>query len=649
MKKTHKKSILCIVLLGLLFTTVDIHAIVEVRAFADSNLLKKEAASDVKLIFQKTSENPALAKIRVYRGASTSGTPLKKTEGFRLLKNAKEGDLFTYSIKANGCYQSITTEVITKQDLLAGEKTIEYTLESRVGTGYEASQVRSWSRAIEDRLFNVKNLKDIDRKILDTPAFSKSKGPHQFTTIPEGIAYLKKLCKTRKNSYLFFPLKDKDCPVVIFTQTRLTGIISLEKALQKLSANKKMKVMYQAQIHGNEPASGEGALTVCKRLSSDTKLVSAMDVVVIPYVNATGSKSFTRNDKYGTNLNRDSLRLKSQVTATLHKIYCQLMPEVFIDGHEFMKRKENGNSSCLSDLDDIRITCLENRNRGKDIFPLEKKIVQNTVNSLQTKRFRSFFYPPSWNSTTSCNYARLQNSLTFLVESYGIGIGKHHFERRVLSQYEAVTSILSQTAAQTDTIKRKVSSARKTLIASGKTYSTGDRFVLTHKALQSKGMKAVRPSFNFFGNIEGDRNQIDVSYNHAKILKSRSRPTAYLISKAAPGAKSAKNILKANGVRYFEIPPGSRVSVNQYSGTATKALIRKKKKITFTKGAYVFYMDQPAANIISASLEPDVGDTSREKGSFVQAGILKKKGKYYPIYRYTGKNPQNALKQKAKK
>lgn len=68
------------------------------------------------------------------------------------------------------------------------------------------------------------------------------------------------------------------------------------------------------------------------------------------------------------------------------------------------------------------------------------------------------------------------------------------------------------------------------------------------------------------------------------------------------------------------------------------------KKKTFQKGAYVFIMNQDEANIISASLEPDTTDTAGYSGSFVQAGILKKSGGGYPIYRYEKKTPVSLKK-----
>ena len=226
---------------------------------------------------------------------------------------------------------------------------------------------------------------------------------------------------------------------MIFTKEPLDDAETLDEALQRLAAGGRLKALYQAQLHGNEPAAGEGALAAVQKLaeiydggldsrSSARKkncgktagaeksscdmtecggiLTEAMDIVIIPFANENGSREFSRwetvcggencageiaasgsdngencvkeasaernraseigvsgSDGEKLDLNRDALLLRSEVTRAIHRIFCVLMPEIFIDAHEFSGRKrqvheENGHY-ILDSLDDIQITCVD--------------------------------------------------------------------------------------------------------------------------------------------------------------------------------------------------------------------------------------------------------------------------------------------------
>lgn len=615
--------------------------------------LKAASAGTVELNFEEArtgNYTAAPVSIKVYQGAF-SDIEAPKIYGNYCIENAEAGDVFTCRIYSEGYYTYIMADSLTEADIAAGRKTVTYTLDKRAGTGYEAKEIYRWNEGAEKMFFSADTLTGVDRNLLDTPSFSTAKAAHQFTSIEEGVSYLQGICENSSRAHLYFVDGNTSYPAVVLTETDLSGADTLTKAISRLSKDGKLKVMYQAQIHGNEPASGEGALAVCRGLSQNGQLLSSMDVVVIPYVNTRGSKNFTRTNGSGVNINRDALQLESAETKRLHKIYNKLMPEIFIDGHEFNMRRNLGKtvSACRIDgADDVRIACLENLNRDKKLFNIERTIVKNTVDRLPEKGFRTFYYPANWDSTTSCNYARMQNSLSILVETNGIGNGKLGMERRVLAQYESVMSVLEQAASKKKTIISSVKTARDNIKQRGKRYGEDKTFVLTHQASETDPMTAKRSVFDFSGNYLV-RNQLEASYNRSTAAKERSLPTAYIIPKSADGAYDARDILAANGARYFEIKKGARISVSQYTGSSKNAKKTKRKHVTFTKGAYVFYMDQTAANIIAATMEPDGGDSAEYDGSLVQSGTLRKKNGKYPIYRYTGRNPQKSLAEYKKK
>lgn len=601
---------------------------------------------DLNLIFSNWSG----IEISVHASPDGKGEAVEVVNGQATLENVQKGQVYSYVVNAPGYYSVTTAFAIDEQDILLGSKRLTAQRQRRAGRGYEAVKLQSWGEPVEKVLFDEDTLRGVDLSLLDTPAFKSTKAANAFTTVSEGIEYLRGIEGRSQNAYLYFLDDGQQWPVMFFTETDLSSADRLEEALSLLANDEKLKMLYQAQIHGNEPAAGEGALTVAKTLSADKEgYLNNVDVVMVPYVNRYGAEKFIRGgNSSGLNLNRDSLALRADSTKRLHWLFGQLMPEVFVDGHEFgavtssVAQSEEG--YYFKWQDDIQVTCVNILNRQSDIYSGEMQIVKDTLSALQSKGFRTFMYKPSSNNTTSCNYARLMNSYSFLLESNGIGLGKNHFERRVLSHHEGVMSILKQVSASSQTIRQKVKAAREELVRTGRTYSSSDKFVLKHGISQSGGISIPRPSFDFFGRVVGSPYKTDVCYNTDVALRSRTRPTAYIISKKAAGAKTVRNTLTANGVKYFELEENARVSVKQYGGTETKASLSEKKKVTFAKGAYVFFMDQKTANIIAASMEPDVNDTAGFNGTFVQSGVIRKVSGKYPIYRYEGKNPQENLK-----
>lgn len=660
-KKTHlrifRRKLLCFLLAALFISG---QGVVFTGDIVNAHVAASAPTSSVSFTFTalpSSAEGSRQVRIELWEGlkpgsgtggsneAFTSDTnQIPVIDGRAILSGAEEGDVFTYCVSAEGCYTVICSFALSKQDILLQEKQIKINLQKRAGNGYEASQVRIWSEEIEEKLFSTDTLNDVDTGILDTPAFDSGKAAHAFTTLAEGTAYLKQLCAGSSHAWLYYLDSGKTWPVVIFTKTDLRGITSLEKALSAISKNNRVKVLYQAQIHGNEPAAGEGALTVAKALAGQTdaaQCLDQLDVVMVPYANRYGAAHFVRTGTAGgVNLNRDALALRAAATKTLHKLFVDLMPEVFIDGHEFSFQNKietrDDSGVYLEWLDDIQLTCVNNLNREPGIFEHEEAMAAETRQALRSKGFRTYAYDASCNSTTGCNFARLYNSYAFLVETGGIGMGKAHFDRRVLSQYETVTSLLGQLSANRDSVRTNVAKARKALRRRGSKYAASDKFVLRHGSSGGVALTMERLSFDLLGEIWGDPQRTDTFFNADTALRQRSRPTAYLIDKGAPGAAKAKAVLTANGAKCYQLPKNTKVQVRQYSGDKTRAIVGKSKKKTFKKGAYVFAMDQNAANIISASLEPDTTDTAGYKGTFVQSGILKKSGGAYPIYRYEG-------------
>ncbi len=708
-----------------------------------------EAGSSGKALSESFGMKAALSEISAAKESFPQGTgaeeflaEAKASEVF--LTEAAAGSVYSYKLDSEGCYVYTGVVAFTAEDAANGVKIIPYRMEKRRESGFEAVFVSRWTEEVENGCFNLEHLKGFDKRVPDTPAFSKDKAAHQFTSAEEALAFLKKICASYSGVYLYELKGQGGCPAVIFTKEHLDDAGTLDEALKKLAADGRLKALYQAQLHGNEPAAGEGALAAVQKLaeiydgglysrSSARKkncgktagagksscdmtefggvLAEAMDILIIPFANENGSREFSRwetvcggencvkeasaernraseigvsgsdgekldlnrdalllrsevtraihcifcvlmpeifidahefsgrkrgSDGEKLDLNRDALLLRSEVTRAIHCIFCVLMPEIFIDAHEFSGRKrqvheENGHY-ILDSLDDIQITCVDHLNRDRRIFELENRIMLDTIDSLSEKGFRSFFFPGSFSQNTSCGYARLMYALTFLVESNGIRRGKIHYGRRVLSQREAVLAILFQAAAEADTIREQVAAARKDFVKRGGVFDEEDIFVLEQKTDESRGVERPRKSFDFAGNpIDADRRVFIC--NRGEAVRGRIRPAAYILPKDCPGAEKAAEILSANGAVYEELEAGESVCVEQYLYNGEKIVRSCAENRTFEAGAYVFSLQQMAANVISASLEPDLGDVTERNGSFLQAGILHRDGDVCPVYR----------------
>ena len=139
------------------------------------------------------------------------------------------------------------------------------------------------------------------------------------------------------------------------------------------------------------------------------------------------------------------------------------------------------------------------------------------------------------------------------------------------------------------------------------------------------------------------------------MVRSRIRPTAYVIPKDIPNAEKILYILDNQGAEYYELAPGSTANLKQYyyvgeytyegSSKGFTADLREEAAVTFDQGAYVIPMDQVSGNVIAMTMEPDVNDSNGYDGTLVQYGLVSydTATMNFPIYRYEGNNHRTTL------
>lgn len=483
-----------------------------------------------------------------------------------------------------------------------------------------------------------------------TPAFKE--GKLDFTSHDEMMEFIYDLQKNSdhmKVSIIGQTQEGKPIPLLIFSNpsySNAADILKLEKPI----------IWLQGQIHGNEPAGGEGALAVAKNLAGKLgdEVLGKVSVVILPRFNGDGSFYFQRPTASKLDSNRDHLKYDIQETILAHETFNKFKPEVAIDAHEYWvygNFESIGKKGALA-YHDILISSARNLNIPKEVRKISDDLfVSNVQKDLNSRGFSSFDYyttsedgnkvsifEAGTDSKIGRNAYGLQPSFSFLVESRGIGIGKENFERRVLSQIISIQNIIRTTANNAELIKKTIDNARKEITELGKTINLNDKLVL-----KDKHKKVSNEKVDVIDAETGEKIKLDVevfSSKEAITTLERVRPTAYILP---PAYHEAAKRLSYSGVavrklnKDMELPveaykvKDKKVDINYYEGHLRNDVTVdvSKKNVAFPKGSYVFTMDQPNANLIAMCLEPDAED------SFVKFNIFPAEiNDELPIYRY---------------
>lgn len=604
---------------------------------------------------EPTAEEPAVPKCHVdfrcsgnYSYVLTVNTKFDGS-GKRLTANEDgtydlEKGIYSWYASSYGYFTLRKVFTITDADIAKGTKTITVSLDKKTGRGPEPiTSLFIWSDEVMQKFYSTSGLYNFTKP--DTPAFGYSKGAQEFTTEAERDAYIKQKVGNASHLYMFYLDDAKRQPVVFATKEDLSGASDIWEAAEILGKSDKVTVYYQAQIHGNEPGSGEAALYTIGMLAGNygASLTNDANIYIVPYANPDASEQFRRTAEGRSNLNRDALRVRYSETTNTHRLFNLIMPEVAIDSHEFALDFKSIKDNKYT-FEDIKMSGTCSLNIDSNVNKISQKLASTSYNSCVSSGFRAYHYGDTVNNTIARTYYGLYNCCSILIESVGITIGKAQLERRVYSEYTAVKSVFDYAASNSQTIVNTVANARSKVAENGKTYSSSRVFVLKHGHSKTNGVTLSRPEYYVDGTT-ANANATDTYYSYDKALRTRTIPTAYIIPKAATGASKAMRLLNENGISYFEVEPGAKIEVSSYGGTNTKAKTVSKKYRTFVSGAYVVPMNQAGAMVAAAMLEPDVTDTEGYNGSLVQSGILSKS----KIYRFTKANPSEKMSSYIKK
>jgi hypothetical protein len=272
------------------------------------------------------------------------------------------------------------------------------------------------------------------------------------------------------------------------------------------------------------------------------------------------------------------------------------------------------------------------------------------LTALADKRFRSAIvrdvekagYTQHWYFTTSYNMedkkvsmggtspdigrntAGLQNSISFLIETRGVGIGRESYARRVHTHLVAITSVLQTAAANADELRATVRAARLATAKRGAAPGPQDTIVVRSKnPVGPHKLAMLDPQ-------SGEPADVEVQWEDSLAAIPdlvRQRPAAYLMP---PAYGDIARRLELSGIDVRRLRQAVTLDVESYQvtdkrvsdifyeghirNTVTTEVVRKP--VTFQPGSYVFSMAQANANLIAVALEPEA------PSSFVTFGLI---------------------------
>ena len=463
---------------------------------------------------------------------------------------------------------------------------------------------------------------------LDTPALKP--GRVNFTTQAEMEAFLAAL-KARVPALVLGSLgrsaQGRDIPYLVFTKEGLSdaaAIVALGRPI----------LWFIGLQHGNEPAGGEAMLALAARLA-DGGLVSALDrvtVVVVPRANPDGAAAFTRSTGSGADLNRDHILLTLPESRALHAKLVELPPDLVVDAHEFSVANRWLQKFGTIEASDAMFLYATHPMVHPAITALADGVFRPAFEAAwKAHRLTSFWY-----HTTSYrpddklvsmggnapgiarNTFGLMGAVSFLIETRGVGVGMQAFQRRVATHVLAAEAVIATAAADPPRLHETVREARRASAA-----ARGDLVVAHRLAVAPVELPMVDPE------TAADR-PTKVPFQDSRavtVTAKRPRPAGYVLlgdtaaaadrlaldmlavcALAAPATIEAEAFVIKGAVKRI-----NRESINPDRSVEVELA---PKSLTLPAGARFVPMNQPAAAIAAAALEPD------SPGSFIGTGIV---------------------------
>lgn len=529
-------------------------------------------------------------------------------------------------------------------------QTVEVKYEPRTDEGFQAKSTSRPTTNVTQAHFSTEGM------AVDSPYFNTRPGSVKFTTNDEANDFIRAKAENCDYMHVFFPVKTKsgyDFPIVVFTKDEVPEGATIEEIAGIVREKEGREIFFiTAQVHGNEPAAGEGALAFLSEMCGDygkellaNELVGA--VVMVPRMSPEGSYVFTRPspvDVLNTNLNRDNLLLEDIGIAAMAYAAQLFMPTVSLDCHEdhieptFTESDwelqtdiydygvcHSGSANVLQA--DTKGVLYGDLSAGRDLIYANLSL--RLQDAMAAKGFRTYYYGTAGVGRTVpsiivCkDYFSALGTCAYTVETPGIGGGNEHFLRRVYTQVTGIKTMFGLVLEEEGAVAAAVAAAREKAALFAQQYDPRSAIILSHaqSRIHTYNYTWNCPIVAADGTVRLAENE--VAHGAINVAdRYRTRPTAYVFPADAENVSKVLTTLTKQNIAFYKLDSGTTLSLQKYSGSVTKAYVGAAADVTFANGAYIIPVDGVRSVITMSLFEPDNYDTDEGYCSFVQAGYL---------------------------
>ncbi|MDQ3272022.1 MAG: M14 family metallocarboxypeptidase, partial [Pseudomonadota bacterium] len=398
-----------------------------------------------------------------------------------------------------------------------------------------------------------------------------------------------------------------------------------------IAASGRPTVLLIGQQHGDEPAGSEALLVIARELTQGLlrPMLDRINVIIVPRANPDGSADNRRVTTGGLDMNRDHLLLNTPEAQALARLTRDYRPTVVVDAHEYtvvgrflqkfgavQKYDALLQYATTANIPEFLTKASEEWYRRPLVAALKSQGLSNewyytTSTDLTDKKISMGGTQPD----TGRNVNGLKNTVSLLIETRGVGIGRLHIQRRVHTHVTAISSVLASTAQRASELRQLQPYIEKEIAGQA----------CKDEAVVEAGPTPTQQELLMLDPITGADKALRVEWNSALALrkiKTRVRPCGYWLSASS---KTAVERLRLHGVQVLRVTePGSMLG-DLYRETARSAGERQDVRGTISDagqivkaevalvrgvidaptGSYYVPLNQPLANLAIAALEPD--------------------------------------------
>ncbi|MFI4931590.1 MAG: M14 family metallocarboxypeptidase [Burkholderiales bacterium] len=391
-------------------------------------------------------------------------------------------------------------------------------------------------------------------------------------------------------------------------------------------------VLLTGQQHGDEPAGAEALLVVARELARGHlgSVLDRIDVAVLPRANPDGTAWNTRVAADGIDINRDHLLLRTPEARALARLMREWAPIVVVDLHEHTVVGRYLEKFDAVQRNDLLLQYAMTANYPESLAQASQRWFIEPMRQALTREGLThewYYTNPTTpgdlrlsmgglQPDTARNVNGLKQTVSILLESRGVGIGRAHLQRRVHSHVVAVRAVLDSAAEHAQDLMALQRGAGSAVAAAA---CLGDVVVLQAATAQQRELVMLDPE-------TGADKAVSVAWDSAlqpRVLRTRERPCGYWIG--AEGALAVQRLrdlgvqvqrfasdapLQAEGWRELSRVETARPDVRGTVADAAQTVIGIRVALaphaaTAPAGSWYVALDQPLANLAVAALEPD--------------------------------------------